>query len=64
MPATRLAGRRTDVEISNWLDDHSRYCLHSHTQLVFKGPDIDRQYQQIDTEQGDPASVLSDNGAV
>jgi len=54
----------TDVEILNWLDDHSRLCLASTTRRVFKSPDIDSSYQQIATQYGDPASVLSDNGAV
>jgi transposase InsO family protein len=54
----------TDVEIGNWLDDHSRLCLDSRAKLVFKGPDVDRHYQQIADTHGDPAAVLSDNGAV
>jgi transposase InsO family protein len=54
----------TDVEIGNWLDDHSRLCLDSRAKLVFKGPDVDRHYQQIAQQFGDPAAVLSDNGAV
>ena len=54
----------TDVEIANWLDDCSRYCLDSRAKVVHKGPDVDRQYQQIAAQYGDPAIVLSDNGAV
>jgi transposase InsO family protein len=54
----------TDVEICNWLDDHSRYCLEARTQLVFKGRDVDRRFRAIAAEHGDPASVLTDNGAV
>ena len=54
----------TDVEIGNWLDDHSRYCLDSRARLVFKGPDVDRHYRQIAATHGDPAALLSDNGAV
>jgi transposase InsO family protein len=53
-----------DVEILNWLDDHSRLCLAATTQHIFKSPDIDASYQQIAAQYGDPASVLSDNGAV
>jgi len=54
----------SDVEILNWLDDHSRLCLASTTQHIFKSPDIDASYQRIAAQYGDPASVLSDNGAV
>ncbi len=54
----------SDVEILNWIDDHSRLCLDSTTQHIFKSPDIDASYQQIAAHYGDPASVLSDNGAV
>jgi transposase InsO family protein len=54
----------SDVEVLNWIDDHSRLCLASTARRVFKGSDIDAAYRRIATEYGDPASVLSDNGAV
>jgi transposase InsO family protein len=54
----------TDVEILNWIDDHSRYCLDSRAQPVFKGHDVNRRFVAIAAEHGDPASVLTDNGAV
>jgi transposase InsO family protein len=54
----------TDVEIGNWLDDHSRYCLDSRAKLVYKAPGVDQHYRRIADEYGDPAAVLSDNGAV
>ena len=54
----------TDVEISNWLDDHSRLCLDSRTRVVHKGTDIDAHYRQIAAQHGDPTRVLTDNGAV
>jgi transposase InsO family protein len=54
----------TDVEILHWLDDHSRLQLASTARRVFKGPDIDASYRQIAAEHGEPAAVLSDNGAV
>ena len=54
----------TDVEISNWLDDHSRLCLDSRTKLVFKAPTVERHYTQIAEQYDDPTAVLSDNGAV
>jgi len=58
-----LAGG-TDVEILHWLDDHSRLLLASTAQRVFTGPDIDASYRQIAARHRDPASVLSDNGAI
>jgi transposase InsO family protein len=54
----------TDVEILHWLDDHSRLLLASTARRVFKGPDIDASYRRTASEHGDPAAVLSDNGAV
>ena len=58
-----LAGG-SDVEILNLLDDHSRYCLGSYALRVFKGPDVDRWFRETAAVHGDPASLLSDNGAV
>jgi hypothetical protein len=52
------------VEILHWLDDHSRFCLTSTTRSVFKAPDIEASYRRIAAEYGNPAAVLSDNGAV
>lgn len=54
----------TDVEILHWLDDHSRLLLGSTARRVFKGPDVDADYRRLAAHYGDPASVLSDNGAV
>lgn len=54
----------TDAEIGNWLDDHSRYCLDSRARRVHKAPDIDLHYRRIADQHGDPAGVLTDNGAV
>jgi transposase InsO family protein len=54
----------TDTEILNWLDDHSRLCLDSRARAVFKGPDVEASYRRIAARHGNPASVLSDNGAV
>ena len=54
----------TAVEILNWIDDHSRLCLDSRARLVFKGLDVNRRFVAIAAEHGDPASVLTDNGAV
>jgi transposase InsO family protein len=54
----------TDVEILNMIDDHSRLCLDSHTQRVFKAADVDRRFRKTAATYGNPASLLTDNGAV
>ena len=54
----------TDVEILNLLDDHSRVCLGSDTLQVFKARDVDDSFRKAAASYGDPASMLSDNGAV
>jgi transposase InsO family protein len=54
----------SDVEILHWLDDHSRLCLASTARTVFKGPDVEASYRHIAAHFGDPATVLTDNGAV
>ncbi len=54
----------SDVEILNIVDDHSRLCVASSCQRVFKAADVDRCFQQAAVAYGDPATVLSDNGAV
>ena len=50
----------TGIEILNLLDDHSRYCLDSHTRRVFKSPDIDRRFRRAAKTFGNPASLLTD----
>src|SRR5512133_1073183 len=54
----------TDVEVINWIDDHSRLCLASTARRVFTAGDVDVSYRETADAYGDPASVLSDNGAV
>src|SRR5215831_13789476 len=54
----------TDIEILNIEDDHSRYCLDSHPRRVFKSRDIDRRFRETAAIYGNPAAVLTDNGAV
>ncbi|MDX6226626.1 MAG: hypothetical protein QOI76_16 [Frankiales bacterium] len=54
----------TDVEVLHWLDDHSRLLLTSTARRVFKGPDVEASYTHTAAHYGDPASVLTDNGAV
>jgi len=64
MTETTSPADGTDAEILNWLDDHSRYCLASTTAAVFTAPAVDRAYRAIAARHGDPAGVLTDNGAV
>ena len=54
----------TDIEICNIIDDHSRLCTASTARRVFKAADIDQLFQSTAATWGNPASVLSDNGAV
>jgi transposase len=54
----------TDVEILNILDDHSRLCLGSDTLPIFKARDVNNSFAKAAVAQGNPASLLSDNGAV
>src|SRR4029450_8887909 len=53
-----------DVEICNWIDDHSRLCLASRARMVFKAGDVDALFRRPPSPWGNPASLLSDNGAV
>jgi len=52
------------VEILNLLDDHSRLCVGSDALRVFKAADIVASFGKAAAVHGDPASMLSDNGAV
>ncbi|CAN5168121.1 IS481 family transposase [soil metagenome] len=54
----------TDVEILNIIDDHSRLCLGSATLPVFKARDVNDSFGKAAARYGNPASMLSDNGAV
>jgi transposase InsO family protein len=54
----------TDTEILNILDDHSRLCLGSDTLPVFKARDVNDSFAKAAAAHGNPASLLSDNGAV
>src|SRR3954471_10226049 len=42
-----LLDDRTDVEILNWIDDHSRLCLASTAAPVFTAPAVDRAYHSV-----------------
>jgi transposase InsO family protein len=54
----------TDVEILNWLDDHSRYLLYCTAYRRVNGPDVVASFTQTAAAYGLPASTLTDNGAV
>jgi transposase InsO family protein len=54
----------TDIEILNIVDDHSRLCIASVCRPVFKAADVDACFRDAAAAWGDPARVLSDNGAV
>src|SRR5438270_1236891 len=53
-----------DVEILNWLDDHSRYLLSCTAHQPVTGDDVVAVLLQNVDEYGAPASTLTDNGSV
>ena len=59
----RLATGR-DVEVLNFLDDHSRYLLACIAFSRVTGPAVAAVFQETVAQHGVPASVLSDNGMV
>ena len=54
----------SDVEILNWLDDHSRYLLYCTAYRRVSGPDVVASFTTTATIYGLPASTLTDNGSV
>ena len=54
----------TDSEILTWLDDHARYALSVTAHRHITGPIVVATFQDTAAEQGDPASVLTDNALV
>jgi transposase InsO family protein len=54
----------TNVEILNFIDDHSRLCLASDTYPTVKGADVVQTFYSATQRHGLPASLLSDNAAV
>lgn len=53
-----------DVEILNYLDDHSRLLVASVVFRTVKGADVVQVFYDAAQEHGFPASLLTDNGAV
>ena len=54
----------TDVEILNWLDDHSRYLLSCTVFDRVTGPSVIATFLQAIADNGYPTSTLTDNGLV
>jgi DNA-binding transcriptional ArsR family regulator len=59
----RLADE-TDVEILNWLDDHSRLLLSCSAHGPVTGDVVVSVFLGLVEEYGPPASTLTDNGSV
>src|SRR4051794_7046607 len=54
----------TDVEVLNWLDDHSRYLLSCTAHQPVSGDDVVSAFLAVIDDHGAPASTLTDNGRV
>ena len=53
-----------DVEILNWLDDHSRYLLSCTVHQPVSGDQVVAVFLAAVDQHGSPASTLTDNGSV
>jgi transposase InsO family protein len=53
-----------DVEVLNWLDDHSRYLLSCTPHLPVSGDVVVSVFLDVIERYGAPASTLTDNGSV
>lgn len=54
----------TDVEVLNWLDDHSRYLLRSTAHRPVGGETVVASFLEAVSDHGPPASTLTDNACV
>ena len=54
----------TDVEILNWLDDHSRFLISCTVHVPVTGDDVVTTFLAAVDEYGTPRSTLTDNGRV
>jgi len=59
----RLADQ-TDVEVLNWLDDHSRFMLSCTAHQPVSGDVVVSVFLDVIGQYGRPASTLTDNGSV
>jgi transposase InsO family protein len=57
-------GDGTDVEVLNWLDDHSRYLLSCTAHEPVTGDVVVAVFLDAVEQHGPPASTLTDNGSV
>jgi transposase InsO family protein len=53
-----------DVEIITWLDDCTRYALHTSAHRAVTTPIVTATFREAATRHGIPASTLTDNGMV
>jgi hypothetical protein len=54
----------TDIEVLNWLDDHSRYLLSCTAHPAVTGDDVVATFLAAVDDHGTPQSTLTDNGRV
>jgi transposase InsO family protein len=54
----------TDVEVLNWLDDHSRFLLSCTVHEPVTGDDVVSVFLGVIEQYGPPAATLTDNGSV
>jgi transposase InsO family protein len=54
----------TDVDVLNWLDDHSRLLLSATAHQAVSGDDVVRLFLEVIDQYGPPASTLTDNGRI
>ena len=54
----------TDVEVLNWLDDHSRYLLSATAHHAVTGDDVVAVFLDVVGDHGPPASTLTDNARI
>ena len=54
----------TDIEILNWLDDHSRYLLSATAHQAVTGDDVVAVFLDVVGDHGPPASTLTDNARI
>ena len=53
-----------DIEILNWLDDHSRYLLSATAHQAVTGDDVVAVFLDVVGDHGPPASTLTDNARI